>query len=89
MNKECNCKTEKLKLYDALANNCWSLICRDLSNGEDSSVGWCVVGYFMAKPYERVIGECFDEDKPERAIKDALDTVKNDSYAYLYSYDGR
>lgn len=45
-----------MNLLDILEKECWSLICENHSNGDDCSIGWVVVGYFMDKPYERVIG---------------------------------
>jgi hypothetical protein len=69
-----------------LAAQGWALIPVSVSHGDDASMMWVVVGYFMGNMPERVIGECWDEDNPHLAIDDALNTIKGNSYAYKYEY---
>lgn len=69
-----------------LAAHAWALIPVSISHGDDASMMWVVVGFFMGDKPERVIGECWDEDQPHLAIEDALETIKDGSYAYKYEY---
>jgi len=65
---------------------CWSVICESYSHGDDSSIGWVVVGYFMSAPFERVIGRANEGGGPSGAVKDALVTIDDDAYAYQCEY---
>lgn len=49
---------------DALESNCWDVRFNSSPNGDagDSSINIEVVGHWMDKPYERVIGENYSED---------------------------
>ena len=49
---------------DALEANCWDVRYESGPNGDagDSSISIEVVGHWMAKPHERVIGENYHED---------------------------
>ncbi|MCJ8336633.1 MAG: hypothetical protein MJH10_20775 [Epibacterium sp.] len=64
-------------LLAALEANMWDL--RTLSSqtigGDDGQPGWEVVGHYMAKPHERVLGASYDED-PRPAIRQALEATK-------------
>ncbi len=71
-----------------LAAHSWALIPVDINHGDDASMMWVVVGYFMGNKPARVIGECWDEDKPHLAIDDALETIKDGAYAYKYEFKG-
>ena len=75
-----------MKIDKILESYCWSVICDSHDNGEDSDIIWLVVGYFQAAPYERVIGQADESEGVKGAIKDALNTVKDDSYAYQHEY---
>ena len=75
-----------MNIDEILEGYCWSIICDSYGNGVDSEIIWLVVGYFEAAPYQRVIGQANESEGVKGAIKDALDTVKNDSYAYQYAY---
>lgn len=79
-------KIDKAKMLDALAGNCWDLRCINESNGDDSSYCWVVVGHYMAKPYQRVLGFTNEEDRPELAVQHAINTTKKSSYDYLYEF---
>ena len=70
-----------------LAAHSWALIPVNISHGDDASMMWVVVGFFMGNKPQRVIGECWDEDNPHLAIEDALKTIENDAYAYKYEYE--
>jgi hypothetical protein len=60
------------KLLDALGNESWNLECFDMpTGGDDSDIGWRVVGHHMAEPIRRIVAEVY-EDNPRAAIKVAL-----------------
>ncbi|MCY9870469.1 hypothetical protein [Vibrio barjaei] len=69
-----------------LADQTWALIPVNLPDWDDASYMWVVVGYFQGDKPQRVIGECWDEDKPHLAIDDALNTIKESPYDYKYEY---
>ncbi|HIF9337727.1 hypothetical protein [Photobacterium damselae] len=69
-----------------LAAHGWALIPLNCWHGDDASIMWVVVGYFMGEKPERVIGECWDEDRPHLAIDDALKTIESGAYSYKYEY---
>ena len=79
---------ELMKLYNELGGNYWDLVCVSYSHGDDSSCEWQVVGHYMSKPYNRVLGFTCDEDSPHKAIKHALETTKGSVYDYLYEFNG-
>lgn len=76
-----------MDIANILEGNCWSAICESYSHGDDSSIGWVIVGYFMAAPFERVIGRSDEVGGLTGAIKDALETIDGDSYAYQHAYE--
>jgi hypothetical protein len=49
---------------DALESNCWDVLFDSSPNGDsgDSSINIEIVGHWMDKPYERVIGENYNEN---------------------------
>jgi len=75
-----------MNIAEILQDHCWSIICSNVENGDDADINWLVIGYFMAAPYQRVIGQASELEGVSGAIKDALNTVKNDTYAYQYEY---
>ena len=76
----------EIKLDEIIDAQCWSVICESYSHGDDSSIGWVVVGYFMSAPFERVIGRSDESGGSKAAVLDALKTIKYDSYAYQHEY---
>lgn len=53
---------------DALRDNSWDLRCFDIATGgDDSDIGWRVIGHWQAKPQERVVSEVYNDD-PRAAI---------------------
>jgi hypothetical protein len=74
-----------MNISEILQENCWSVICSN-NNGDDAEITWLVVGYFMEKPQQRVIGQASEIDGVNGAIKDALSTVKDYPHAYQYEY---
>ena len=72
---------------DVLEGNCWSLICESYSNGDDASMEWLVIGYYMAHPFERVLGHASEEQGPKAAINIALETTKDSQYDYIFPYE--
>lgn len=68
--------TERL---DALQAESWDLRSRDIPTvGDDTDIGWQVIGHYMSKPYERVMGEDFN-DNARGAIDDAIKNQKGQS----------
>ena len=75
-----------MNIAEILENCCWSVICESYSNGDDSSIEWLVVGYYMSKPHQRVLGHAGECGGVESAIKMAIETTKENQYNYLYEY---
>lgn len=78
-----------MNYIEVLEGNCWSLICESYSNGEDASTGWVVVAYFMAEPFERVVGYSDESQGPTAAIEMAVKITEHDSYNFLHAYEPR
>ena len=51
-------------LLDAMEMNCWDVRFNSSPNGDagDSSIGIEVVGHFMQKPHQRILGENYNEN---------------------------
>lgn len=52
------------ELLDAIEGECWDVRFLSSPNGDagDSSISIEIVGHFMGKPFERVVGENYDEN---------------------------
>lgn len=60
------------RMLEVLRENSWDLRCFDVpTGGDDSDIGWRVVGHWQAEPRERTIAEVFYDD-PAAAIRAAL-----------------
>jgi hypothetical protein len=63
--------TNAVDLLKVLEDECWDLRCVDepTPGGDDGDIAWQVVGHWMSKPQERVIGY---GKTPKSAIEDAM-----------------
>jgi len=65
--------TEDTKLLDTLRSESWDLRCFDIpTGGDDSDIGWRVIGHWQAEPCERVVAEVYYDD-PRAALKAAME----------------
>ena len=79
-------RKEKLDVALIMQANFWSVICESVDHGDDSSVNWLVVGYWMAKPFCRVVGMADEHQGVIGAVNNAIELTKLDSEHYLYEY---
>lgn len=50
------------ELLEIINDNCWDVRYLSSSNGDDCDVGIEIVGHYMAKPHERVLGENWNQN---------------------------